>query len=86
MKNTKYIYLLIAIAALLNAVMDQFGFRLNDYGWEWHLVKIVMQGCYAFAIGFALNFKKLKSWVYFLIAFALITLVFHDAPYHYLFK
>ena len=92
MRNIKYILSLVALAAFLNAVMDQFGFRLNDYGWEWHLVKIVMQGCYALAIWLSFDVKTIKRknywllFVLFMAIFAVLTWAFHDVPYHYLFN
>lgn len=86
MKNIKYILLLIAMGAYLNACMDYFGFKELDYGWQWHTLKIIMQGCYAFAIALAWDLKSVKSWILFLFAFAFLTWVFHDIPYHLIFN
>ena len=98
MKKIIALYICIAIAAVLNANMDYFGFVLKDYGIEWHIHKILMQFYYVIPIWIAFKISKgTKYWLYarfnektlFLIhcvLFAIITLVFHEIFYHNILK
>ena len=79
------IFSLIILAAILNASMDWYGFKKQNYGWQWHTMKVLMQGCYAVAIGFALDLNLLM-WIIFLFLFAFLTGIFHDVLYHSILK
>jgi len=97
-KNLFYIFGFVALAAVCNGFMDVYGFRYNDYGWQWHVLKILMQGCYAMSGWFIFLFSdryadilyvRFKYWTIALMwffIFAFLTGLFHEQILHGLYE